>query len=163
LAPIILERISELFAIEADIKGQKPEQRLNVRQEQSVPRPAKLKILLDTTLNKISGRSILAEAIRYTSIRWIAMTRYTTDGRQEMTNNAAERAERPHSHWPQKQLTLTLLATATPKISLRCPTASLLYRTPNAHPAKNDFILRKKRAHYINAPRPNWRHGRRRR
>jgi len=90
----ILERIGELFAIEADIKGQKPEQRLQVRQEQSVPRLADLKILLDTALNKISGRSVLAEAVRYTASRWTAMTRYTTDGRLEMTNNAAERAER---------------------------------------------------------------------
>jgi transposase len=91
----VLERISELFAIEAEIKGQKPEVRLKVRQEQSVPKLSELKILLDATLNKISGRSTLAEAIRYTSTRWIAMTRYTTDGRLEMTNNAAERAERP--------------------------------------------------------------------
>jgi transposase len=91
----ILERISELFAIEAEIKGKKPEERLKVRQEQSVPKLAELKTLLDTTLNKISGKSTLAAAIRYTSTRWIAMTRYTTDGRLEMTNNAAERAERP--------------------------------------------------------------------
>ena len=91
----ILEHISELFAIEADIKGQKHEELLIVRQERSVPKLAELKTLLDTTLNKISGKSTLAEAIRYTSTRWIAMTRYTTDGRLEMTNNAAERAERP--------------------------------------------------------------------
>jgi transposase len=91
----ILERISELFAIEADIKGQKPEQRFKLRQEQSVPKLEALKAFLDTTLNKISRTSTLAEAIRYTTSRWTAMTRYTTDGRLEMTNNAAERAERP--------------------------------------------------------------------
>jgi hypothetical protein len=91
----ILERMSELFAIEADIKGKKPEQRLKVRQEQSVKKLDALKVLLEDTLNKISQKSTLAVAIRYTSTRWMAMTRYTTDGRLEMTNNAAERAERP--------------------------------------------------------------------
>jgi transposase len=91
----MLERISELFAIEDEIKGQKPEYRLKVRQEQSVPKLAELKTLYDTTLNQISGKSPLAEAIRYTTSRWAAMMRYTTDGRLEMTNNAAERAQRP--------------------------------------------------------------------
>ena len=91
----MLERISELFAIEAEIKGQKPEQRLKVRHEQSMPKLAELKTLYDATLNQISAKSPLAEAIRYTTSRWTAMTRYATDGRLEMTNNAAERAERP--------------------------------------------------------------------
>jgi transposase len=94
-AVIILERISELFVIEAEIKGQKPEERLKVRLAQSVPRLEVLKAQFENTLNKISSKSTLAEAIRYTSTRWTAMTRYTTDGRLEMTNNAAERAERP--------------------------------------------------------------------
>jgi len=91
----ILESISELFAIEDEIKGQPPEHRLKVRQERSVPKLNALKIFYDATLNQISGKSPLAEAIRYTTSRRAAMMRYTTDGRLEMTNNAAERAERP--------------------------------------------------------------------
>jgi len=39
--------------------------------------------------------STLAGAIRYATARWDALTRFTTDGRLEMTNNAAERAIRP--------------------------------------------------------------------
>jgi hypothetical protein len=42
-----------------------------------------------------SGKSTLAGAIRYATARWDALTRFTTDGRLEMTNNAAERAIRP--------------------------------------------------------------------
>jgi transposase/cell division protein FtsB len=91
----ILERISELFAIEDEIKGQPPSHRLRVRQERSVPKLNELKTFYDTTLNQISGKSPLAEAIRYTTSRWAAMMRYTIDGRLAMTNNAAERAERP--------------------------------------------------------------------
>ena len=46
-------------------------------------------------LSQVSGKSKLAQAIRYATSRWTALTRYTTDGRLEMTNNAAERAIRP--------------------------------------------------------------------
>src|SRR5262249_28580241 len=37
----------------------------------------------------------LAEAIRYATSRWPAMTSFVTDGRLEVCNNAAERAMRP--------------------------------------------------------------------
>src|SRR5208282_4064536 len=37
----------------------------------------------------------LAQALRYSLSRWDALTRYTTDGRLEISNNAAERAIRP--------------------------------------------------------------------
>ena len=47
------------------------------------------------TLDKISGKSSLAQAIRYSLSRWDALTRYTTDGRLDICNNAAERAIRP--------------------------------------------------------------------
>ena len=46
-------------------------------------------------LSEVSGKSNLAKAIRYALARWTALTRYTTDGRPEMTNNAVERAIRP--------------------------------------------------------------------
>ena len=49
----------------------------------------------DKALSEVSGKSNLAKAIRYALARWTAMTRYTTDGRLEMTNNAVERAIRP--------------------------------------------------------------------
>src|SRR4029077_17300397 len=45
--------------------------------------------------SKVSGKSNRAQAIRYATSRWTALTCYTTDGRLEMTNNAAERAIRP--------------------------------------------------------------------
>ena len=42
----------------------------------------------------MSGKSALAQAIRYALSRWKALTRYVADGRLEMTNNAAERGMR---------------------------------------------------------------------
>ena len=90
-----LERIAELFAIEAGINGCAADQRLAVRQQQAVPLLAELNAFLQKVLSQVSGKSKLAQAIRYATSRWTALTRYTTDGRLEMTNNAAERAIRP--------------------------------------------------------------------
>jgi transposase len=95
LAKAALERIAELFAIEADISGRPSSERLAVREVQSVPRLGELERFLRAALSQISGKSTLAGAIRYALSRWDAFTRYTCDGRLEMSNNAAERAIRP--------------------------------------------------------------------
>ncbi len=90
-----LDRIARLFAVEADIRGRSPAERQQVRRRHSAPMLADLKAFLDATLAKISGKSSLAGAIRYSTSRWAALTRFVDDGRLEMTNNAAERAIRP--------------------------------------------------------------------
>jgi transposase len=90
-----LEKISAIFAIEHAIKGQSPEKRRAVRQAQSLPLLADLKSYLEESLTRISRKSDLAKAIRYSLNRWEALCRFTDDGRLEMTNNAAERAIRP--------------------------------------------------------------------
>jgi hypothetical protein len=90
-----LERIARLFAIEADIRGHSPAERLDARQRRSAPILADLKAFLDATLASISGKSSLAGTIRYATSRWAALSRFLDDGRLEMTNNAAERAIRP--------------------------------------------------------------------
>jgi hypothetical protein len=95
LAREALERIAELFAIEASVHGRLPQDRLAVRQAEARPKLGELKTFLDTTLAQISAKSTLARAIRYALWRWDALTRYTTDGRLEICNNAAERAIRP--------------------------------------------------------------------
>lgn len=91
----LLQRISQLFAIEKPIRGKPPDERCAVRAAQSVPLLENLKQAMETTLGKISGKSPLAQAIRYALSRWNSLVRYTTDGRLEMTNNAAERTIRP--------------------------------------------------------------------
>ena len=95
LAKEALERIAELFAIEARINGRAPPERLAVRQQDAIPLLAELEAFLQKVLSQVSGKSKLAQAIRYATSRWTALTCYTTDGRLEMTNNAAERAIRP--------------------------------------------------------------------
>jgi transposase len=90
-----LERIAELFAIEAGINGRSPTERVAVRQVESVPRLVDLERFLRAAPREISAKSTLARAIRYALSRWDALTLYTSDGRLEMTNNTAERAIRP--------------------------------------------------------------------
>lgn len=95
IAAEALERIAALFAIEREIHGRDPDRRLAVRRKHTSPLLDELKDLLDGSLARISKKSSLARAIRYALSRWEALTRFTTDGRLEMSNNAAERAIRP--------------------------------------------------------------------
>jgi transposase len=95
LAKVALDRIGKLFAIEDEINGRSPDERLTLRQAEAIPRLADLKTFFEAAINQISGKSTLARAIRYALSRWTALARYTTDGRLEISNNAAERAMRP--------------------------------------------------------------------
>ncbi len=87
IALAILEQIAALFAIEASIGKRLPEHRGAVRAEYAQPRLKQLKVLLETSLSRISGKSELAKAIRYSLSRWMALTRYVSDGRLEISNN----------------------------------------------------------------------------
>jgi transposase len=95
LAKTALEKIAALYCIEAEIRGRPPDKRLRVRLEQSASLFAELKVWLGTTLRRVSGRSELAKAIRYSLSRWDALTMVLRDGRACLDNSAAERAMRP--------------------------------------------------------------------
>ena len=103
-----LERIAALFAIESSIRGRPSDQRGAAREEHARPLLVRLKTFLDTSLNRVSGKSALAQAIRYTRSRWQALTRYVTDGRLEMSNDAAERAMKPPGPRKEKLFVLRL-------------------------------------------------------
>lgn len=90
-----IERMRPLFAIEAEIHGQPPEARLATRLARSAPLMAELHTWLEATLRRISGKSDLAKAIRYTLAQWNALTTVLRDGRACLHNNAAERRMRP--------------------------------------------------------------------
>lgn len=94
LAKEALDRIGALYAIESRIRGRPPDERQRSRGEHAKPLLAGLKAWLDVTLPKLSGKSDLAKAMRYTMGRWEALTRYIHDGRIEIDNNAAERSIR---------------------------------------------------------------------
>ena len=93
-APIAAEavkRIDVLFAIEREINGLAPEERLRVRQERSRPLIVELQAWLREQRAKLSRSSDTTKAINYCLSRWDAFTRFLDDGRLCMSNNAAER------------------------------------------------------------------------
>jgi transposase len=97
-APIAAEalaRIGALYAIEADIRGLSVEERHRVRLARSKPLVDALQPWLEAKLAAVSGKSSIAEAIRYALTRWDGLTRLLDDGRIEIDSNAVERTIRP--------------------------------------------------------------------
>jgi transposase len=93
-APIASEavtRIDALFAIEREINGLMPPQRVAVRTERGRPLVTALEAWLREQRAKVSKNSDTGKAIDYSLKRWAALTRFLDDGRLCMTNNAAER------------------------------------------------------------------------
>jgi transposase len=95
LATEALQRIAALYRIETTVRGQPPDIRLATRGAKSAPLFAELRTWLEKTQGRISGKSELAGAIRYTLSRWEALTLVLRDGRTCIDNNAAERSMRP--------------------------------------------------------------------
>jgi transposase len=96
-SPTALEavrRIDALFDIERNIIGQPPAARQIVRQDLSAPLAMAFEIWLRQERAKLSRHDDLAIAIDYILTRWTAFTRFLSDGRICLTNNAAERALR---------------------------------------------------------------------
>jgi transposase len=93
-APIAMEaveRIDALFAIEREINGMTPPERLAMRHERSRPLVVALESWLREQRARVSKSSETGKAIDYSLKRWSALTRFLDDGRLCMSNNAAER------------------------------------------------------------------------
>ena len=95
IASEALKRIAELYAVEAECRGRKADERRALRQEKSRPILDALEPWLQTKLSLISQKTKLAEAIRYTLSRWEGLTRFLDDGRIEIDSNVVERSIRP--------------------------------------------------------------------
>jgi transposase len=95
LAEQALQRIAALYEIEADIRGVPAEHRRAVRQQRSRPLVEAMHTWLTQQLARVSGRSTLAQAIRYALNHWNGLVMYLDDGRLELDNNTVERAMRP--------------------------------------------------------------------
>ncbi|MDD4937384.1 MAG: IS66 family transposase [Acidiphilium sp.] len=97
VAPMALaavQRIDALFEIERGINGQLPAERLAARQQRSAPLVTELESWMRAERAKLSRHNDVAKAMDYMLNRWSAFTRFLTDGRICLTNNAAERALR---------------------------------------------------------------------
>jgi transposase len=95
LAHDALAWIWQLYDIEDRLADADPGERQRVRMRQSVPILDELHRQLTAAQPSVRPSSKLYEAIGYLLNRWGAMTRFTTDGRYAIDNNAAERSIRP--------------------------------------------------------------------
>ncbi len=95
IAEQALERIAKLYEIEARIRGFGVRQRMTVRHQESRPLVDDFKLWLEEQLGRISGKSKLAEAMRYALARWDGFALFLNDGRIELDTNVIERALRP--------------------------------------------------------------------
>lgn len=89
-----IARIAQLYAIETEIRGRSPGERLQVRSTRAWPLLESMHEWLQATLDKVSKKTETAAAIQYALGRWTALMRYSEDGSIEIDNNAAERALR---------------------------------------------------------------------
>lgn len=85
---------SQMLAREG-IRGQSADARLAARSERTRPLVDDLRTWLDRQLGRVSGRSPIAEAMRYGVSRWSGLGRFLNDGRIEIDTNTVERAIRP--------------------------------------------------------------------
>lgn len=85
----------QLYDIEDRVADATADVRREVRTRESAPILQRLRKDLLAAQPEVRHSSKLYEAIGYVVNRWDAMTRFTTDGRYAIDNNAAERTLRP--------------------------------------------------------------------
>jgi len=90
-----LQRIGALYKIEERIRGKDAAHRLAVRQAESKPLVAELRVWFATQIAKLPARGPTADAIRYALNHWSGLERFLADGRIELDSNSIERAMRP--------------------------------------------------------------------
>ena len=96
ISPIAIEvvrRIDALFAIEREINGKSPEERLAVRRAESRPLVDDLMTTMREQAARLSRGHDLVKAIQYMLNRWPAFTLFLEDGRVCMSTDDAEKRE----------------------------------------------------------------------
>ena len=94
IAEEAIRRIALLYAVEKAARGKSPKERVALRQRDAKPVFDDLEVWLAEQLNRISGKSELAKAIRYALGRMKKMRGYLENGSLELDNNCAERSIR---------------------------------------------------------------------
>ena len=95
IAEEAIKRISKLYAVEKLARGKSPEERVALRQKHAKPIFDDLEDCLQAQLPKLSGKSPLAQAIRYALGRLPKARPYLENGVLEVDNNSVERAIKP--------------------------------------------------------------------
>ena len=92
-----IEAMAPLWQIEDEIRGQDPAHRRMAREKRSSAIVNELFAAWERELPRLSGKSKLAEAIRYGISRRTALQRFLANGRIEIESNIVERTIRPHA------------------------------------------------------------------
>lgn len=95
MAEEALQRISELYAVEAQTREGSEEARRALRQQEALPKLNALHDWLIAQRLKTADGSGLARAIDYSLKRWPALIRYVDSGILPIDNNMVENAIRP--------------------------------------------------------------------
>jgi hypothetical protein len=94
IAEEAIRRIAELYAVEKQVRGSPPDERARLRQTKAKPVLDDLAAWLGSQLTRISGKTPLANAIRYALTRIKRLRPYLDHGILEIDNNTAERGMR---------------------------------------------------------------------
>lgn len=89
-----LQRIGELYAIEAEVRGCSAEQRLAARKARAAPLMQSLYDWIQQQMKILSRHSDTAKAFTYLLKQWDSLNVYCSNGWMEIDNNIAENALR---------------------------------------------------------------------
>ncbi len=89
-----LQRIGELYAIEAEVRGCSAEQRLAARKARAAPLMQSLYHWIQQQMKTLSRHSDTAKAFAYLLKQWDALNVYCSNGWVGIDNNIAESALR---------------------------------------------------------------------
>ena len=95
LAAEAIAWFARLYEIESRIREEAPDQKLRVRQAESVPLLSQFKRWLDGHYRTVLPQGPLGQAFGYAIRQWPALTRYTENGILMPDNNLLERQMRP--------------------------------------------------------------------
>jgi transposase len=95
IAAEAVQRIAQLYAIEAQLKTASADERLRVRAELSKPLLEAFKRWLIAQRQLLADADVTAKAMDYTLRRWAALTLHLQDANLPIDNNAVENAMRP--------------------------------------------------------------------
>ena len=90
-----LRRIAEFYAIEADIRGSRPDRRFAERHARAAPLVEAFGEWLRQQRARVSPKSRLGEKLGYIARHWDGLRLFLADGRVEIDSNSVENLARP--------------------------------------------------------------------